>query len=425
MQSMSFTLIFVVLLVASLLAKMWLSSRQIRFVASHRASVPAEFTSTVSLAAHQKAADYTIAKNRLGLIELFVGTAVLLVWTLLGGLNLLNQWLLQWMAPGMAQQVTLILSFALISALIDLPIGLYQTFVLEERFGFNKMSFRLWCLDLIKSTLLSLVIAVPLLLAVLWFMAATGPVWWLWTWAFWMVFTLVLMVLVPTAIAPLFNQFKPLEDDALQQRVQALMTRCGFAAKGLFVMDGSKRSAHANAYFTGFGSAKRVVFFDTLLARLSGDEVEAVLAHELGHFHYKHIVKRLLTMAALTLLGFAALGFLAEQPWFYTGLGVAPNMTSSNSALALLLFMMVVPLVTFWTSPVSAQISCRHEFQADAYACQQANGEHLRSALLKLVEDNAATLTPDPAYVRFYYSHPPIMQRLARMRSPGAQRAHT
>ena len=423
MQSMSFTLLFVVLLVSSMLAKMWLSSRQIRHVAIHRAAVPTEFATTVSLAAHQKAADYTIAKNRLGLIELFVGTALLLIWTLLGGLNLLNQCLLLVIAPGMIQQVVLILSFALIGGLLDLPIGLYQTFVLEERFGFNKMTLKLWCLDLIKSTLLSLLIAVPLLMAVLWFMAATGPIWWLWTWAFWMVFTLVLMVLVPTVIAPLFNKFKPLEDAALQQRVQALMTRCGFAAKGLFVMDGSKRSAHANAYFTGFGSAKRVVFFDTLLSRLNGDEVEAVLAHELGHFHYKHILKRLLAMAVLSLLGFAALGYLSEQAWFYTGLGVTPNMASSNSALALLLFMMVVPLVTFWTSPLSAQISCKHEFQADAYACQQANGEDLRSALLKLVEDNAATLTPDPAYVRFYYSHPPIMQRLARMRSPESLRA--
>jgi STE24 endopeptidase len=254
-------------------------------------------------------------------------------------------------------------------------------------------------------------------------MAATGPGWWIWTWAFWMAFTLVMMVLVPTVIAPLFNKFKPLEDPVLQHRVQALMTRCGFLSKGLFVMDGSKRSAHANAYFTGFGSAKRVVFFDTLLTRLNGDEVEAVLAHELGHFHHKHIVKRLLAMALLSLLGFAALGFLAEQPWFYTGLGVAPNMAASNSALALLLFMMVIPLVTFWTSPVAAQVSCKHEFQADAYACQQAQGEHLGSALLKLVEDNASTLTPDPVYVRFYYSHPPVLQRLERLNMPGALRA--
>lgn len=415
MQSMSFTLGFIVLVVSSVLAKMWLSSRQMRHVAAHRAQVPSAFADTVPLAAHQKAADYTLAKSRLGLLELLFATAVLLVWTLMGGLNVLNQVLLHWMAPGMAQQVALILAFALISALLDLPISLYQTFVLEERFGFNKMTFQLWCWDLLKSTALSVVIAVPLLMAILWFMAATGPWWWLWTWAFWMAFSLVLMVLVPTVIAPLFNKFQPLDNPALQQRVQALMARCGFSAKGLFVMDGSKRSAHANAYFTGFGSSKRVVFFDTLLERLSGEEVEAVLAHELGHFHHKHILKRLLSMAVLTLLGFAALGYLAEQPWFYTGLGVAPNMNASNSALALLLFMMVVPLVTFWTSPLSAYFSCKHEFQADAYACAQVNGQHLASALLKLYEDNASTLTPDPVYVGFYYSHPPALQRLARM----------
>ena len=425
MQSMSFTLGFIVLVVSSVLAKMWLSSRQMRHVATHREQVPAAFADTVPLAAHQKAADYTLAKSRLGLLEPFFGTAVLLIWTLMGGLNVLNQLLLQWMAPGMAQQVALIVAFAFISAVLDLPISLYQTFVVEERFGFNKMSFKLWCWDLLKSTALSLVIAVPLLMAILWFMAATGPWWWLWTWAFWMVFSLVLMVLVPTVIAPLFNKFQPLDNPELQQRVQALMARCGFSAKGLFVMDGSKRSAHANAYFTGFGSSKRVVFFDTLLARLSGEEVEAVLAHELGHFHHKHILKRLLSMAVLTLLGFAALGYLAEQPWFYTGLGVAPNMNASNSALALLLFMMVVPLVTFWTSPLSAYFSCKHEFQADAYACAQVSGQHLASALLKLYEDNASTLTPDPVYVGFYYSHPPALQRLARMTGAGAAPAST
>lgn len=415
MQSMTFTLVFVALLLASVLAKMVLSSRQMRYVAEHRAQVPAAFADTVPLAAHQKAADYTVAKSRLGLIELFFGTAVLLIWTLLGGLNVLNQGLLHFFEPGMTQQIALILSFSLIGGLLDLPLGLYQTFVLEERFGFNKMTLKLWCQDLLKSTLLGLVIGVPLLMAVLWFMAATGPWWWLWTWAFWMVFSLVLMVLVPTVIAPLFNQFKPLDNPDLQVRVQALMQRCGFAAKGLFVMDGSKRSAHANAYFTGFGRSKRVVFFDTLLARLNGDELEAVLAHELGHFHHKHILKRLMSMAVLTLLGFAALGYVSEQAWFYTGLGVAPLMNGSNSALALLLFLMVVPLVTFWTSPLSAHVSCKHEFEADAYACRQVSGAHLSAALLKLYEDNASTLTPDPWYVRFYYSHPPALQRLARM----------
>ncbi|MFC5498987.1 M48 family metallopeptidase [Caenimonas terrae] len=409
------TLAFAAALVAGLVLKFWLASRQIRFVASHRDAVPAPFATTVALAAHQKAADYTVAKARLGLIELAVGAAVLLAWTLLGGLDALNRLLHGWIGSGMGQQLALLAAFALIGGIIDLPFTLYQTFVIEQRFGFNKMTLKLWLADLLKSTAIGVLIGLPIAGVILWLMGAAGSYWWLWAWSFWMGFNLLLLVVYPTFIAPLFNKFKPLEDEALKRRVTALMQRCGFAAKGLFVMDGSKRSAHANAYFTGFGATKRVVFYDTLLAKLSPGEVDAVLAHELGHFKHKHILKRIAGLFALSLAGFALLGWLSTQVWFYTGLGVRPNMTGPNDALALLLFLLAVPVFSFFISPLFTQLSRRHEFQADAYAMQQTSGVDLRSALLKLYEDNASTLTPDPVYVRFYYSHPPASERLARM----------
>ena len=413
--SETLTLAFAVALVAGLVVKFWLTSRQIRFVARHRDTVPAPFTQTISLPAHQKAADYTVAKARLGLLELAVGAAILLGWTLLGGLDTLNRALHAGLGAGMTQQLALIACFALIGGLIDLPFTLYQTFVIEQRFGFNKMTLKLWLVDLLKSTVLGAAIGLPIAALILWLMGAAGSYWWLWAWAVWMGVNLLLLVVYPSFIAPLFNKFKPLEDDALKARVTALMQRCGFAAKGLFVMDGSKRSAHANAYFTGFGASKRVVFYDTLLAKLSADEVDAVLAHELGHFKHKHIIKRIAGMFALSLAGFALLGWMSTQVWFYTGLGVRPNLSGPNDALALLLFLMVVPLFSFFISPLLALLSRRHEFEADAYAMQQTSGRDLSTALLKLYEDNASTLTPDPLYVRFYYSHPPAAERLARM----------
>jgi STE24 endopeptidase len=262
---------------------------------------------------------------------------------------------------------------------------------------------------------LATVIGLPLAALVLWMMGATGALWWLWTWCVWMGFNLLVLLIYPTWIAPWFNQFKPLEDPALKDRVTALMARCGFQSKGFYVMDGSKRSAHANAYFTGFGASKRVVFYDTLLAQLSPAEVDAVLAHELGHFKHRHIQKRIVSMFGMSLLGFAALGGLSQQIWFYTGLGVAPNMTGPNDALALLLFMMVMPLVGTFMGPLFAQLSRKHEFEADAFAIAQTSGADLSSALLKLYQDNASTLTPDPVYVKFYYSHPPASERLGRM----------
>ncbi|GKT15007.1 M48 family metallopeptidase [Acidovorax sp. SUPP2522] len=416
------TLLFAAFLVAGLALRFWLASRQIRHVARHRDAVPAAFANRIPLAAHQKAADYTITKARFGLLEMALGAAVLLGWTLLGGLDALNQFLLDALGGGMVQQLALLAAFAAISGLIDLPATLYQTFVIEQRFGFNQMTARLWLADLAKSTLMGAAIGLPIAALILWLMGAAGPLWWLWAWGAWMGFNLLLMVVYPIFIAPLFNKFQPLEDESLKARVTALMQRCGFAAKGLFVMDGSRRSAHANAYFTGFGAAKRVVFYDTLLRQLSPGEVEAVLAHELGHFKHRHIVKRIVSLFALSLAGFALLGWLSTQGWFYTGLGVLPNLSlegvagsAPNDALALLLFLLAVPVFTFFISPLFAQLSRRHEFEADAYAVAQTNGSDLATALLKLYEDNASTLTPDPVYVKFYYSHPPATERLARM----------
>jgi STE24 endopeptidase len=426
--SLILTLLFAAALVLGLLTKFWLATRQIRHIAAHREAVPKAFEGSISLAAHQKAADYSITKLRFGLLETAFSAAVLLGWTLLGGLDALNQGLLSVIRPGMWQQIALIASFVVIGSVIELPFSLHQTFVIEQRYGFNKMTFKLWLIDGVKGALLGAIIGLPLAALVLWFMGATGALWWLYAWAAWMGFNLLLLLIYPTFIAPLFNKFKPLEDEGLKARVTALMQRCGFTAKGLYVMDGSRRSAHANAYFTGFGASKRVVFFDTLLAKLNPGEVDAVLAHELGHFKHKHIVKRIVLMFAMSLVGFALLGWLAQQTWFYTGLGVMPSLSlvapsliaqgapaMPNDALALLLFLLAVPVFSFFITPLASRSSRKHEFEADAYAATQADGKALSSALLKLYEDNASTLTPDPLYVAFYYSHPPASQRLAKL----------
>lgn len=422
--SLALSLVFAAAALLQWLLRVWLVSRQVRHVAGHRASVPAVFARRISLAAHQKAADYTLAKARVSLIDMTLSTAVLLCWTLLGGLDALNLWLYERLGAGMVQQLALLGGFALISGLIELPLSLYQTFVLEQRYGFNQMTLRLWLGDLLKSTLLGAAIGLPIAALILWLMGSTGGLWWLWAWASWTVFNLLLMWIFPSFIAPLFNKFEPLADESLKSRVSGLMQRCGFAAKGLFVMDGSRRSAHANAYFTGFGHSKRVVFFDTLLRQLSPEEVEAVLAHELGHFKHRHIARRMALMFGISLLGFALLGWLSQQLWFYAGLGVTPmlnealRVSADNNAAALLLFMLAVPVFSFFVTPLMSALSRRDEFQADAYAMQQADGAHLASALLKLYEDNASTLTPDPLYVSFYYSHPPAVDRLARMPAP-------
>ena len=414
------SILFAALVLAALLTRLWLATRQMRHVAAHRDAVPAAFAARVSLSAHQRAADYTLAKARLGLLSTAFGAAVLLGWTLLGGLDALNAGLLSAVQPrwgDLAYQLTLVAAMMLIGGLLDLPFELYATFGLEQKFGFNRTTPALFIADMLKGLFVGALLGLPMLALVLWLMGAAGSLWWLWAWGAWTAFNLVLMVLYPTVIAPVFNKFQPL-DDALKARVQALMARCGFAAKGLFVMDGSRRSAHANAYFTGLGSSKRVVFFDTLLQRLTPGEVEAVLAHELGHFKHKHVLQRLVGVFAMSLAGLALLGWMAGQSGFYTGLGVAPNLAAPNDALALLLFMMALPSFTFFVAPLLAHFSRRHEFEADAYACRQADGGALAAALLKLHEDNAATLTPDPVYVRFYYSHPPASERLAALPAP-------
>lgn len=418
--SLTFTALFCVMLVLSLVTRTVLASRQIRHVARHRSQVPAAFEQAITLEAHHKAADYTVAKGRFGMLELAIDAALLLGWTLLGGLDWLNRSLLDALGGGMVQQLALLAAFALIGGLITLPLGWWATFRLEERFGFNKMTTGLWLGDLLKGTLVGALVGLPIAALVLWLMGAAGPTWWLWAWAVWMGFNLLALVLYPTLIAPLFNKFEPLQDETLKVRVNALMQRCGFAAKGLFVMDGSKRSAHANAYFTGFGAAKRVVFFDTLLKQLSPAEIDAVLAHELGHYKHRHIIKRIALMFGLSLLGFALLGWLSSQAWFYLGLGVVPSLDAPNNAVALLLFMLAMPLLTFFLSPLMAGLSRSHEFEADAYAVQKTSGSDLASALLKLFKDNASTLTPDPVYARFYYSHPPASERLPRLLSSDA-----
>jgi STE24 endopeptidase len=421
MDALVLTSLFAAAIVVSFVLKTWLALRQMRHVAAHRAAVPAAFAGTVSLEAHHKAADYTQARGRFGLINMAFGTAVLLAWTLLGGLDALNEWVRDAVQPrwgSMAYQLALLGAVAAIGGLVDMPLDAWNAFRIEQRFGFNRMTWKLYLADALKGALVGVLFGLPIAALVLWLMGATGSLWWLWAWIAWTAFQLLMLVVYPTWIAPLFNKFSPLPDASLAERVSALMARCGFRAKGLFVMDGSKRSAHSNAYFTGLGAAKRVVFFDTLLARLSPSEVEAVLAHELGHFKLKHVPKRMLAIFAASLAALALLGWLAQQQWFYTGLGVTPNIGGvPNDALALLLLMFALPPLGFLATPFAAALSRKHEFEADAYACAQSNGQDLANALVKLHEDNAGTLTPDPMYARFYYSHPPAAERLAALKA--------
>ena len=420
MLSSAFSVLFVVFLLLTLGLRYWLARRHIRHVLAHRAQVPAEFAAKIPLSAHQKAADYTVAKTRFGLWAALWNTLVLTGFTLLGGLQALSTALLHATGPGMVHQILLIVAFAIVSGALDLPFSYYRQFVLEERFGFNKMSVGLWIADAVKGGLVGAAIGLPLLWVVLTLMDKTGALWWLYAWLVWSGFQLLMMVLYPTVIAPLFNKFTPLTDDKLKDRIEGLMTRVGFAAKGLFVMDGSKRSAHGNAYFSGFGSNKRIVFFDTLLSRLAPEEIEAVLAHELGHFKLKHIIKRIGVLFALSLAFLALLGWLKTQVWFYTGLGVLPLLGQSNDAMALLLFSLVLPVFTFPFSPLTSITSRKHEFEADAFAANHSDARDLVSALVKMYEDNASTLTPDPLHSAFYDSHPPASVRIRHLRVAGA-----
>ena len=419
MDAQLITTLLIALVISATGLQLWLAQRQIRHVQLNRPAVPSAFSSSISLEAHQKAADYTVARQRFSVVHVVLSIVMLFGWTLLGGLETLNLALQPFgiALGGLGYQVALILAFSLIGGLVELPLDWYSHFRIEQRFGFNRMSLGLWLTDLIKNFFVSSLIGLPLIAMVLWLMGAAGATWWLWAWGAWVIFNLLLMVIYPIWIAPLFNKFQPLEDETLKERVQALMQRCGFAAEGLFVMDGSKRSAESNAYFTGLGKAKRVVFYDTLLARLSHDELEAVLAHELGHFHHRHLRKSLISIFAMTLAGFAALGWLSMQPAFFVGLGVTPNAALPNDALAILLFLLVIPTVSPLIEPLWSAASRRHEFEADAYAKQQASAPALVQALVKLTEDNAVTLTPDPVYVRFHYSHPPMVERIAALES--------
>ena len=406
----TFSFVFILALCATVALRCWLAVRQLKHVSAHREAVPAQFAGRITLGSHQKAADYSMIRTRLGFLSLAIEVAVLLAFTLGGGLQLLHDW---WATrlDGLAYGVALIFSVMAISSLVDLPLSLYTQFVVEEKFGFNRMTLKLFFADLAKQTLLGALIGTPLLLAVLWLMAQAGSLWWLYTWVFWCAFNLLILLIYPTWIAPLFNKFTPLADNELKARIENLLTRCGFASSGLFVMDGSKRSNHGNAYFTGLGRNKRIVFFDTLLSRLQGSEIEAVLAHELGHFKHRHVMKRIVLMFSLSLGFLAVLGQLMTADWFYRGLGVS----TQNTALALILFFLVVPVFTFLLTPLSSLLSRRHEFEADRYAAEHASASELTNALVKLYEDNAATLTPDPLHSLFYDSHPPAALRIAHL----------
>lgn len=406
----NFTLLFLAAFTLTLVTRLWLKLRQIRHVGAHRAAVPAEFAARITLASHQKAADYTVDRCQTAISAILVDAVLLLAFTLGGGLAALHG---LWSAhlDGIAYGLAMIFSVLLISALADLPLSLYSQFVVEARHGFNRMTPALFVSDLGKQTLLGVAIGTPVIAAVLWLMGAMGEYWWLWVWLFWSSFNLLMLFIYPTWIAPLFNKFEPLPEGDAKTRIEALLARCGFRSNGLFVMDGSKRSAHGNAYFTGFGDNKRIVFFDTLLARLSPGEIEAVLAHELGHFRKKHIVQRIVLMFAGSLAFLWLLGQLIDAPWFYAGLGVPAR----DTALALILFFLVVPVFVFPLTPLSSHWSRRHEFEADAYAAAHADAGELARALVKLYDDNAATLTPDPLHSLFHDSHPPAAQRIAQL----------
>lgn len=408
-----FTAAFLAALAISLCVRLWLAMRHIRHVAAHRQSVPAEFADRIPLTAHQKAADYTVARARFGMVSTLQEAALLLALTLGGGIQALHNLWHPITGDGLLYGLCLIFSLGLISGIVDLPFTLYRQFVLEQRFGFNRMSLGLFFTDLAKNALLGALIGGPVVLAVLWLMGRMGEQWWLYVWLFWSGFNLLLMFIYPAWIAPLFNKFTPLEEGALKARIEALLARCGFAASGLFVMDGSKRSAHGNAYFTGFGKNKRIVFFDTLVSRLSPEQAEAVLAHELGHFKLHHVVKRMALLFLMSLAFLWLLGHLLGAPWFYAGLGV----NAQNTTLALVLFFLVAPVFTFLLTPLSSLLSRRHEYEADAYAAAHADPAQLVAALVKLYEDNASTLTPDPLHSLFYDSHPPAALRIARLSS--------
>lgn len=414
-MSLALTIAFVSLLLAMVGLKYWLAFRQIRHVTLHADAVPRQFADRVSLEAHRRAAAYTVEKTRLGLVEIAAGALMLLTVTLLGGLDWIVAQLARLGTGDFVLQVLVVAVVLLLVSLLDLPFAWYRQFRIEQRFGFNRMTLGLWVADLAKSLVLTAALGLPLLAAVLWLMRSAGDLWWAYAWLLWVGFNALVLVLYPTLIAPLFNKFEPLKDSGLAERIGALLQRTGFSSRGVFVMDGSRRSAHGNAYFTGLGRAKRIVFFDTLVERLQPSEIEAVLAHELGHFKLRHIAKRLVFSFLASLAFLALLGWLITQSWFYTGLGVTPSLTGSNHGVALVLFALVLPVFTFFFAPLASLLSRKHEFEADAFAARHASPGDLVSALVKLYQDNASTLTPDPLHSAFYDSHPPASIRIERL----------
>jgi len=402
---------FIFFLIASYILQLWLAQRHTKHILNHRAEVPEAFADKISLEAHQKAADYTIARNKFGTLELTFSSALLAIWTLGGGLQFLDEQLRAFNLSPVYTGVAVIISLSLISGLLDIPFSLYKAFVIEEKFGFNRLTLKMFISDMFKQTAIMLIIGIPFLAFILWLMDDASPYWWLYVWGSWFGFSMLMMWLYPTFIAPIFNKFTPLEEPELKNKISNLLQRCGFTSKGVFIMDGSKRSSHGNAYFTGFGSNKRIVFFDTLLNSLQHDEIEAVLAHELGHFKRNHIKKRIASMAAMSLAGLALLAWLIDQSFIYEGLGV----TTPSFYMALILFMLVTPVLSIFFNPVFSLLSRKHEFEADEFAAQNTDANNLITALVKLYEENSNTLTPDPLYSSFYDSHPPAPVRIAHL----------
>ena len=407
----TFTYLFIIALISGVFLQWRLSVRHIRHIKANRDAVPDEFADKIPLDAHRKAADYTCAKTHARLLELVVSSILLLIWTLGGALDILDSVIRPYQLSALWTGTVFILAVILISSLLDLPLSLYRTFRLEQRFGFNKMTPKLFINDLLKNALLALIIGTPLIMLVLWFMGNSGAWWWLYVWLTWFGFNLIMVWAYPALIAPLFNKFRPLSNAELATRIAALLDRNGFTSNGIFVMDGSTRSTHGNAYFTGLGANKRIVFFDTLIDELSHDEIEAVLAHELGHFKCGHIKKRLAILGLTFLIGFAILGVLLEVPWFYAGLGVS----APSTYMALILFVLVAPAFTFFLQPLFSSLSRKHEFEADDFATAQVRADSLINALVKLYKENANTLTPDPLYSAFHDSHPPAPIRVAHL----------
>ncbi len=408
-----FTTIFLLSLSVSIIVQWFLVQRHVNHIRSNRENVPEAFNGKIPVEAHHKAADYTQAKVKTGLAELIIGSVFLLLWTLAGGLQLLDSW---WRSFGLSEIWTgagFILSVFAIMSVLDLPTSVYRTFKLEQSFGFNKMTPKIFIVDLLKNALVGLLIGTPILLLVLWIMENSGSYWWLYVWATWLTFSLIMMWAYPAFIAPIFNKFRPLDNEELRTRIENLLTRNGFKSQGIFVMDGSTRSTHGNAYFTGLGANKRIVFFDTLVDELSYDEIEAVLAHELGHFKCNHIRKRISVLGTVFLIGLGVLGWLINEPWFYNGLGVE----QASTYMALILFLIASPAFTFFVQPLFSFISRQHEFEADDFAASQAQTENLITALVSLYRENANTLTPDPLYSAFHDSHPPAPIRIAHLKS--------